>query len=69
MIRLSYLDLERLHSGLFARLLSGTIDVSSYCDDWDGLVYAAGWTWEEVLDQIDGSWHASTSGLIPLDVC
>ena len=68
MPRLMYVDLDRLHLGLFLRWVSGSIDVASYCDDWDRLVDAAGWTWGEVLEQIDRSWLSSVV-VRPLEVC
>lgn len=68
-MRLSYVDLECLHDRLFVKLVAGQIDVATYICDWDDIVSFCGWTWDEVLTEIDAGWTAPDKKRLPVFLC
>ena len=55
-MRLSYVDMCALHD----RMLGSIDDVATYVEEWDELVSFAGWSWSEVLSEIDRRWSIKT---------
>jgi hypothetical protein len=55
-MRLSYSGLDSLHAALLERYVRGELDIDGYNREWDLVVELAGWTWDEVLLELDGRW-------------
>lgn len=56
-MRLTYEDLEVLESELFEKYIVGILEVDTYIREWDELVVFTGWTWDEILIEIDRRWN------------
>lgn len=55
-MKLSYSNLDGLHAALLRRYSRGEMTFDDYNLEWDRLVEFAGWTWDEILAEIDLRW-------------
>lgn len=68
-MRLSYDDLSSLEARLNEKLCHRKLTFEQYIAEWDALVTFSGWTWPEVLDEIDSRWSWPSKVPSPASQC
>jgi len=68
-VRLSYAVLVTLLDNLFDHMVEGRLTVEQHEVEQDQLLAMAGWTWEQVADEVDRDWSGSVAVRRPIGRC